>query len=40
MQNNVEFLVELQVWAEDGTGDWHCAQTLGESNKYYLSLLL
>ncbi|KAJ7008402.1 protein CIA1-like isoform X2 [Populus alba x Populus x berolinensis] len=27
----------VKVWAEDGTGDWHCVQTLGESNNGHSS---
>ncbi|CAN1772104.1 Protein CIA1 [Linum perenne] len=29
----------IKVWAEDDTGDWHCIQTIDESNKYYLKSL-
>lgn len=28
-------VIYSQIWAEDGdSDDWHCVQTLGESNKY------
>ncbi|KAJ6941046.1 protein CIA1 isoform X3 [Populus alba x Populus x berolinensis] len=27
----------VKVWAADGTGDWHCVQTLGESNNGHSS---